>query len=166
MKQQLIAFTWLKIWGLILLSLSVGIVLILAEPQRLSYFSLLLFEHQEALKTGAILAIFIGAFFLFYASSKVSERYLKVILCKGSMKVHPDLIKESLEKWFVDQNIQNFKLISVTIVGDNQVGLELITPNLDLALYSLEDVEFRLKAFMGSTFAIHTPIEVQLFESN
>jgi hypothetical protein len=164
MKSSFIALIWLRLWGLFLSFASLACVLIVAEPQKLSYFSYLLFTHQEIIKTCAILGIFVGVFFLFYSSSKIPERYLKIKLCQGPIKMHPEMIKKSLQKWLVDEKLSDFKLLNVTILSEKRIGLELKTSNLMTAMYSLEDIEFKLKEFMAGTLGIDTPVDVQLFE--
>lgn len=164
MKQQLFAYVWLRIWGTILTLLCVGAVFILAEPQRLSELSLLLFQHQESIKNIAIMGIFLGVYFIFYSSGKTHKNYLRLKLFKGSMKMHPDLIKQTLEKWLNDQNLKDVKLMQVKIIDESKIGLELKTSNLHKALYSLEDMEFKLKEFMQSTLGIDSTLDVQLFE--
>lgn len=164
MKQSFFALAWLKIWGFILLAVSVGAIFILADAQSLSYFSLLLFKHQEGIKTLAIGALFLAVFFIFYPSSKLPDHILHLKLGKGSMKMEPHMLKQALQIWLKEQKINDFVLLSVTIAPENQIGLELKTSNLSQALYSLEDVEMRLQAFMGNTFGIKTPLNVELIE--
>lgn len=164
MKGSFFAYIWLKILGCAIALASVGVVLILAEPQRLSYFSLLLFKHQEMIKNVAIFGIFLGVYFLFYTTAKIPERYLKIKLLQGPIKMHPEMIKKTLEQWFIDQKINDVKLMNVVIIGGSRIGLELKTSNLQTAVYSLEDVESRLKEFMTVSLGINTPLDVQLFE--
>ena len=164
MKQLNMAYTWLRIGGFFLCIISMAAVLILAEPQRLSYFSYLLFKNQELLKTCSIVGIFLGVFFLFYTSSKVSHHYLKIKLFTGSMKLPPDMIKKSIDLWFAEQKVQGIKLVSVNLGEKSKISLELKTSNLQEALYSIEDIEAKHKDFMGSNLGIHTPIDLQLFE--
>lgn len=164
MNKQFMAFVWLRLFGLLITLSSLIIVMILADSQKLSYFSLFLFERQEFIKSVATLGIFIGVFFLFYTSSKVPDRHLNIKLFQGSMKMHPELIRQTLENWFKEQKIHDIKLLSVTINHENKIGLELKASNLESALVSLEDIESRLKEFMTHSLGINDPVDVQLFE--
>lgn len=164
MKYPFMAFVYLRLWGLILAGGSLAFLLILADSERLSIFTINLFTHQDVIKSMAIACIFIGIFFLFYSSSKVPQRTLQLKLLKGSMKMHPDLIKQSLENWFKENKLHGLKLLSVNINHDNKIGLELKTSNLENALLSLEDIESKLKDYMKSSMGIDDPIDVQLYE--
>ena len=80
------------------------------------------------------------------------------------MKLPPDMIKKSIDLWFAEQKVQGIKLVSVNLGEKSKISLELKTSNLQEALYSIEDIEAKLKDFMGSNLGIHTPIDLQLFE--
>jgi len=164
MKSSFIAFALLRLWGVVITALAISAVYILAEPQRLSYFSFVLFQNQETIKTVAIFSIFLGVFFIFYSSSKTPEKYVNLKLFKGPVKLHPDLIRQSLEKWFTDQKIQDVKLVNITVDRESKIGLELRTSNIQSALFSIEDIEAKLQEFMTSSLGVNQPISVQLFE--
>lgn len=164
MKSSFVAFFLLRILGAAITLLCVSSVYILAEPQRLSYFSLLLFKNQETLKTLAICGIFLGVFCLFYSSSKTPEKFLKVKLLSGPIKMHPDMLKQTLEIWLQEEKLNNLKLTNVTVAKNNTIGLEMTTSDMESALYSLEGVELKLKNFMTTTFGIETTVDVQLYE--
>jgi hypothetical protein len=164
MRHTFAALVCLRLVGLLLTLSSISFLLIVADSERLSSFTINLFKYQELVKSITIISIFVGIFFLFYSSSKIPERSLKLKLLKGTMKMHPALIKETLETWFKENQLFGLKLLSVNVNQDNKIGLELKTSNLEQALISLEDVEYKLKEYMLQTMGIDDPIQVQLYE--
>jgi hypothetical protein len=163
-KGEFLAIMWLKVMGIVITTLSLALVLIFAEPQRLAYLSWILFKHQDSIKTAAILGIFIGTFFLFYTSSKLPGRLLKLKLFKGPMKMHSDVISQTLQTWFDQQKRLDLSLIKITILADNRIALEVKTSNLATALEGFEEIEAKLKLFMEQYLGIHNPVELELFE--
>lgn len=164
MKHTFMPLVFLRFFGFVLTLSSLAFLLIVADSERLSLLTIKLFTHQEAIKSVTIVAIFIGVFFLFYSSSKIPERTLKLKLLKGSMKMHPDLIKSILDNWFKDNHLHGLKLLSVSVTQNNKIGLEVKTSNLALALNSLEEIEAKLKDYMLKNMGINDLIEVQLYE--
>ncbi len=164
MKEQTKAFILVKCAGLLMLVLSIVGILVFTEQRRLAELSLMLFNHQELFKNLSILLLFAGVFFLFYSSSKIPEHFLKLKLFKGEMKTHPEMIKKTLEQWFLEENLAHLKLMAVHVSHPDQIGIEIKTHNLDKALISLTDLEFRLQIFLEKTFGLKGALEVQLFE--
>lgn len=164
MKNPLMAYVLLRLCGLAITIGSIAFLMVLADAQRLSYLTIALFTHLDMVKSITIISIFTGIFFLFYSSPKAPDRTLNVKLFKGSMKMHPDLIKQTLENWFKENQLHGLKLLSVNVNPDNKIDLELKTSNLEEALVSLEDVESKLKDYMRQNMGIHDPIDVQLYE--
>lgn len=164
MKQFFMPLIYLRCLGFIVTLSSLAFLLMIADKERLSLLTIKLFLHQEAIKSCTIVTIFVGIFFLFYSSSKIPERTLKLKLLKGTIKMHPDLIKSILEHWLKENQLHGLKLLSVSVSQDNKIGLELKTPNLAIALSSLEDIEAKLKEYMFNNMGIKDPIEVQLYE--
>lgn len=165
MKKLYLSYVLLRLWGFVIVGLSTAFILLLADHESLSYFSYKLFQNQDKLKTLAILGIFLGLYFMFFSSSKIPDKYLSIKLFKGSMKMHPDMIKESLEKWLNHQNFKDVKLMNVVISPNNKIGLEMKTSDLNQALCALEDIEIKLKDFMATQLGVDGPeVDVQLFE--
>lgn len=164
MKEQIKAFILVKFAGCLILFLSILSIWIFSEPRRLSYLSLRLFEHQEMIKNISITLLFVGVFFLFYSSSKVPDKTLKLKLGKGEVRMHLEIIKESVERWMHEEKLSDVKLMAVYIRKPDQIALELKTHNLDQALVSLETVEEKLQGFLKKSFGLKGSLEVQLFE--
>lgn len=164
MKHPWMALVYLRLIGLILTISSIAFLLIMADRERLAAFTINLFAYQDVIKSVTIMTIFVGIFFLFYSSSKIPERSLKLKLLKGSMKMHPDLIKETLDNWLKENHFHGLKLLSVSVNADNKIGLELKTVHLEQALNSLEDIEYKLKEYISQNMGINDPIDVHLLE--
>jgi hypothetical protein len=164
MKELSKAIFLLRLTGILTSAFGVLMISVLSHDEHLSYFSYLLFDHQEMIKTGAIFLIFLGVFYLFFCSQKAPSGYLKIKLFKGSMKAHPEIIKDCLEKFLNGEKLNALKIHQVSVKKGNHVQLELSTSNLQHALHNLEDVEAKLKVFMESQLGIKGPLEVQLYE--
>lgn len=164
MRRNVMAFLWLRLGAIVFSAASLGFLLLLADDERLSYFTYFLFKHQETLKSLSILGVFVGVFFLFYTGSKIPSRYVKLVLFKGSMKLHPDLIKQQLDQWLSDQKIHHIKLISVSLEPNQKIGLEIKTDDLNQGLLGIEEVEIKLKSFMSDQLGIKSTVDVHLFE--
>jgi len=164
MKELSKAIFLLRLTGILTSAFGVLLIAVLSHDEHLSYFSYLLFENQEMIKTGAIFLIFIGVFYLFFCSQKAPSAFLKIKLFKGPMKAHPEILKDSLEKFLRVEKMSELKIHAVSVKKGNHVQLELSTSNLQQALHNLEDIEAKLKVFMESQLGIKGPLEVQLYE--
>lgn len=164
MKQLSKAIFLLRLTGISILALGVLLIAILSQEERLSYFSYLVFQHQETIKTFAIGSIFLGVFYLFFSSKNGPKSYLSVHLFKGTMKAHPDILKELVETFFLQEEVKDMKIHAVFVKKGQPITFEMKTANLKLALYNLEDIESKLQVFMETKLGIKEPVEVQLFE--
>lgn len=164
MKQLSKAIFLLRLTGFAILALGVFFIVVLSQEERLSYFSYLLFKYQEGIKTSAISLIFLGVFYLFFTSKNAPKSYLSVQLFKGSMKTHPDILKELVETFFIQEALKDMKIHAVFIKKGKPITFEMRTSNLKVALYNLEEIESKLQVFMEKKLGIKEPIEVQLFE--